>query len=118
MPTYEYECKSCSHHFEAFQAISEEPIKICPECGKDVRRLIFGGAGVIFKGSGFYVTDKNKSSTSRSDKKADTAADSGGGSTATAAVDSASPKSPEASGGTEQKKPDSGEKAVPSSKTA
>ena len=116
MPTYEYECKSCSHHFEAFQAISEEPIKICPECGKDVRRLIFGGAGVIFKGSGFYVTDKNKSSTSRSDKKSDTAADSGGGSTA--AADSGSSKRPAASSGAEQKKPDSGEKAVPSSKTA
>ena len=61
MPTYEYECKSCSHCFETFQAMSDPPLKICPECGKEVRRLIFGGAGVIFKGSGFYVTDKSKS---------------------------------------------------------
>jgi putative FmdB family regulatory protein len=60
MPTYEYECKECSHSFEVFQAMSDEPLKICPRCGKEVRRLIFGGAGVIFKGSGFYVTDKNK----------------------------------------------------------
>ena len=60
MPTYEYECRDCSHSFEAFQAMSDEPLKTCPECGKEIRRLIFGGTGVIFKGSGFYVTDKNK----------------------------------------------------------
>ena len=60
MPTYEYECKSCGHNFETFQAITDEPVKTCPKCGADVRRLIFGGTGVIFKGSGFYVTDKNK----------------------------------------------------------
>jgi len=58
MPTYEYECKSCGHTFEVFQSMSDEPLKICDKCGKEVRRLIFGGAGVIFKGSGFYVTDK------------------------------------------------------------
>jgi len=61
MPTYEYECKSCSHNFEVFQSMSDAPLKDCPECGKEVRRLIFGGTGVIFKGSGFYVTDKSKS---------------------------------------------------------
>ena len=61
MPTYEYECKSCGHGFEIFQAMSDDPVKDCPECGKEVRRLIFGGAGVIFKGSGFYVTDKSNS---------------------------------------------------------
>jgi putative FmdB family regulatory protein len=60
MPTYEYECKKCSHCFEVFQSMSDEPVKICPKCGNDVRRLIFGGVGVIFKGSGFYVTDKDK----------------------------------------------------------
>ena len=64
MPTYEYECKSCSHSFEVFQSMSDPPLKDCPECGKEVRRLIFGGTGVIFKGSGFYVTDKGKSSRS------------------------------------------------------
>jgi putative FmdB family regulatory protein len=60
MPTYEYECKECGHGFEVFQAMSDQPVKECPECGKEVRRLIFGGTGVIFKGSGFYVTDKGK----------------------------------------------------------
>ncbi|MDR2965229.1 MAG: hypothetical protein LBU88_05595 [Treponema sp.] len=58
MPTYEYECKSCSHGFEVFQSMSDNPLKDCPKCGKEIRRLIFGGSGVIFKGSGFYVTDK------------------------------------------------------------
>jgi len=70
MPTYEYECKSCSHSFEVFQSMSDPPIKDCPECGKEVRRLIFGGTGVIFKGSGFYVTDKGKGSGKTETKSA------------------------------------------------
>jgi len=65
MPTYEYECKTCAHRFEAFQAMSDEPIKKCPECGKAVRRLVSGGAGVIFKGSGFYVTDKQEKASAK-----------------------------------------------------
>ncbi|MDR1175402.1 MAG: zinc ribbon domain-containing protein [Treponema sp.] len=60
MPTYGYECKSCGHSFDVFQNMSDEPLKTCPRCGKDVRRLINGGTGIIFKGSGFYVTDKGK----------------------------------------------------------
>ena len=63
MPTYEYECKSCKHNFDVFQSMKDEPIKVCPECGKAVRRLINGGNGVIFKGNGFYVTDKGSGST-------------------------------------------------------
>ena len=57
MPTYEYECESCGHCFERFQRMSEPPIKRCPKCRKKVRRLLGTGAGVIFKGSGFYETD-------------------------------------------------------------
>jgi putative FmdB family regulatory protein len=68
MPTYEYECKSCSHTFEAFQSMNDQPLKECPKCGNEVRRLIFGGAGVIFKGSGFYVTDKGKNTTAAASK--------------------------------------------------
>jgi len=71
MPTYEYECKKCSHRFEVFQSMSDEPIKKCPECGKEVRRLVSGGAGVIFKGSGFYVTDKQKKKEEGKEKKAE-----------------------------------------------
>ena len=69
MPTYEYECKTCSHSFEVFQAMSDEPLKVCPKCKKELRRLIFGGAGVIFKGPGFYVTDKNKARTASAAQK-------------------------------------------------
>jgi len=58
MPTYGYECKSCHHNFDVFQNINDNPIETCPKCQKQVRRLINGGMGVIFKGSGFYVTDK------------------------------------------------------------
>jgi len=75
MPTYEYECKSCGHAFEVFQAMSDQPLKDCPECGKEVRRLIFGGTGVIFKGSGFYVTDKGKGG--KADSKASKKPESG-----------------------------------------
>jgi putative FmdB family regulatory protein len=65
MPTYEYECKKCSHRFEVFQSMSDEPVKKCPECGKEVRRLVSGGIGVIFKGSGFYVTDKQEKASTK-----------------------------------------------------
>jgi putative FmdB family regulatory protein len=74
MPTYGYECKSCGHVFDVFQHMSDEPLKVCPQCGKELRRLINGGAGVIFKGSGFYVTDKKgppSSGTSKPQAKPD-----------------------------------------------
>ena len=58
MPTYEYECAACSHHFEALQSIMARPLRKCPACGKTrAHRLISAGAGLIFKGSGFYCTD-------------------------------------------------------------
>src|SRR5262245_29713976 len=58
MPTYEYKCDACGAAFEKFQSIKAAPIKKCPSCGKNrVRRLIGTGAGLIFKGSGFYITD-------------------------------------------------------------
>lgn len=62
MPTYEYECDSCSYKFERFQLITAEPVKTCPKCSASVRRLIGTGAGIIFKGSGFYQTDYRSSS--------------------------------------------------------
>lgn len=58
MPTYEYECDSCGHGFETVQKMMDEPLKICPKCGKSLRRVLSGGIGISFKGSGFYVTDK------------------------------------------------------------
>ena len=62
MPTYDYECQSCGHVFEYFQSMSDEPLSECPKCGKGVKRLIGGGMGIIFKGSGFYVTDNRSAS--------------------------------------------------------
>jgi putative FmdB family regulatory protein len=63
MPTYEYQCDKCGHRFEKFQSMTAAPIRKCPSCGKNaVRRLISGGAGLIFKGSGFYITDYRDSS--------------------------------------------------------
>ena len=56
MPTYDYECPS-GHRFELFQKMSDEPVAACPECGKDAKRQISGGAGFLFKGEGFYITD-------------------------------------------------------------
>jgi putative FmdB family regulatory protein len=70
MPTYEYECKSCGHTFDVFQNIRDEPVKICPQCGREVRRIIHGGTGIIFKGSGFYVTDKAKGAAAKPGGKA------------------------------------------------
>ncbi|MBP9900541.1 MAG: zinc ribbon domain-containing protein [Verrucomicrobiota bacterium] len=52
MPTYEYECGSCGHHFEKSQSMSARPLKACPQCGRPVRRLIGAGAGLILKGGG------------------------------------------------------------------
>ena len=58
MPTYDYKCDACGHAFELFQSIKAQPVKRCPSCGKSkVKRLIGTGAGLIFKGSGFYITD-------------------------------------------------------------
>ncbi|MDA0747120.1 MAG: zinc ribbon domain-containing protein [bacterium] len=58
MPTYDFECKACGHAFEQFQSMTAKPLRVCPECGKRaVDRLIGTGAGLLFKGSGFYITD-------------------------------------------------------------
>ena len=64
MPTYEYACQKCGHQFEQFQSMRDEPLKKCPKCGKAaLKRLVGSGAGLIFKGTGFYITDyKNKGS--------------------------------------------------------
>ncbi len=64
MPTYDYACTHCNHKFEVLQSITAAPLRKCPECGRrSLRRLIGGGAGVIFKGSGFYGTDYRNGSS-------------------------------------------------------
>ena len=68
MPTYEYECGACQHHFERKQRFDEEPIAMCPECQSKARRVIHS-APIIFKGSGFYITDSRGGSSSGSSGK-------------------------------------------------
>ncbi len=69
MPVYEYECDNCSLRFEKMQRFSEDPVRLCPDCGGPVHRVI-QPVGVIFKGSGFYVTDnRGKSSTMPASKR-------------------------------------------------
>lgn len=70
MPTYEYACPKCGHQFEQFQSMRDEPLKQCPKCKKSgVKRLVGGGAGLIFKGTGFYITDYKKKSGGDSSPK-------------------------------------------------
>jgi putative FmdB family regulatory protein len=58
MPTYEYRCQKCGHQFDVFhRKITDRTHEKCPECGGRAKRLISGGAGLVFKGSGFYITD-------------------------------------------------------------
>ena len=76
MPTYEYACENCGHQFEQFQSITARPLRKCPNCGKlSLQRLIGAGAGIIFKGSGFYETDYRSESykkAAESEKKSTT----------------------------------------------
>ena len=78
MPTYEYKCTSCGHTFEAVQSMNDKPLSRCPKCKSAVRRVINGGMGIIFKGSGFYTTDYKKSSalTGGNGKKAESSSSS------------------------------------------
>jgi len=80
MPTYEYKCDACGYEFERFQSIMAAPIKRCPQCGKSkVRRLISTGAGLIFKGSGFYITDyRDKSYTDKAKAESGSASNGDG----------------------------------------
>lgn len=71
MPTYDYRCNACEHQWEEFQPITAKPKRKCPECGKlKAKRLIGTGAGVIFKGSGFYQTDYRSSSYKKGEQAA------------------------------------------------
>jgi putative FmdB family regulatory protein len=67
MPTYEYQCKNCGHELEEFQSMTEPPLTHCPNCDtENLARIMGAGAGVIFKGTGFYLTDYRKSGASPS----------------------------------------------------
>ncbi|HEX9885714.1 MAG TPA: FmdB family zinc ribbon protein [Longimicrobiales bacterium] len=97
MPTYDYRCAE-GHQFEVFQRMSDEPVTTCPECGARAERRISGGAGFIFKGEGFYITDsrskefKEKAMAESGGGGGETKADASGGSKDAAAGSSPDPK--------------------------
>ena len=96
MPTYEYECTKCAHLFEAYQSMVDAPLKKCPKCSGKVKRLIGTGAGILFKGKGFYQTDY-RSTAYHSSAKADSASSSASASTSsTSSSSSASTTTPAA----------------------
>lgn len=110
MPTYVYGCDACGHQFERFQKFSDEPIRVCPECQHTVRR-IFQPAGIVFKGSGWHVTDYKRSGSaggsdgedkaaknteSKTESKAEAKSDSKN-SDSTSTASSGAPSSPAAS---------------------
>ena len=75
MPTYDYDCSACGETFEIFQSMSAPLVEACPNCGGKVQRRIYGGAGLIFKGTGFYLTDYKKQNASGANGKKDEAGD-------------------------------------------
>ena len=101
MPTYEYVCEKCGHQFEKFQSISAKPLAVCPEelCAQKkwgkgkVKRAISGGAGLIFKGSGFYITDYRSDKYKEAAKK-DSAPASSSGDSKSATKNDSKPAAP------------------------
>jgi putative FmdB family regulatory protein len=87
MPTYEYVCEKCGHQFELFQSMNDKPLAVCPEdlCARKrwgkgrVKRLLGTGGGLIFKGSGFYITDYRSEKYKEAAKKEKPAASPSGG---------------------------------------
>jgi putative FmdB family regulatory protein len=103
MPTYDYVCDACGHVWEEFQSITSEPTSKCPECNKKkARRRIGPGAGIIFKGSGFYQTDYRSDSYKKSADADSKAAGGGGESKSEGKSDSKGSQSGSGSGGTEK----------------
>jgi putative FmdB family regulatory protein len=77
LPTYEYRCPQ-GHEFEKFQRMTEPPVAACPECGEDAERILSGGAGLLFKGEGFYITDYRSESYRKAAEKEKGAKPDGG----------------------------------------
>jgi putative FmdB family regulatory protein len=114
MPTYDYSCDACDHSFEVFESIMAEPQSKCPKCKKKKLRRLFGaGAGLVFKGSGFYQTDYRSESYKKSaaaDKPASDRSSSSAGSSAPVESKSSTPaKSDSGDSGGSPKKAKSGD---------
>ena len=93
MPTYSYRCQACKHEFEEFQKITDLPVKECPKCGGLVMRVITGGAGLIFKGAGFYITDNRSSAYKKAASSEGSSSSTPSPSTSPASPSSTSPSS-------------------------
>jgi putative FmdB family regulatory protein len=99
MPTYDYVCEGCEHKFEHFQSMSSRRLRKCPDCGEPkLERLIGGGSGLIFKGSGFYETDYKRSGRGAPRSSKDGSSEDGS-SKDSSSKDSSSSKSAPAGGG-------------------
>ncbi len=92
MPTYDYRCPE-GHEFEVFQKMSDDPEAECPECGKPAERVISGGAGFLFKGEGFYITDYRSDEYKKKAAKESPSEGSGGGSSSGSSSSGSSPSS-------------------------
>ena len=77
MPTYDYRCRKCGHQFELFHSIKDDTPKRCPKCKGRAQRVPSSGAGLLFKGSGFYITDYRSSAYKEKAKKDSPGGDSG-----------------------------------------
>jgi putative FmdB family regulatory protein len=114
MPTYDYVCDACHHEFELFQSITAAPERKCPECGrKKLKRLIGTGAGIIFKGSGFYATDYRSESYKKgaaAEKETAGSTSSGGSSNGNGKAEGPGKKEKAATGATKSAKGSAKEK--------
>lgn len=105
MPTYDYVCGACEHAFEHFQSMTSRRLRKCPACGKPkLDRLVGSGAGVIFKGSGFYETDYKRSGKKPSSEKSGSSSGGGSSSEASSAKSDSAPKSKDTSASKSDKK--------------
>ncbi len=105
MPTYDYRCNKCEHEWELFQSIKAEPVKKCPACGKSAAKRVIGpGAGIIFRGSGFYQTDYRSDGYKKAaaaDKKSSDVSSGGDSKSSSGGSDSSSTKKSATKSGSE-----------------
>lgn len=90
MPTYTYECQSCGHRYDAFQSMKADPDTECPQCKGRVERVFGAGTGIVFKGSGFYVTDYKKGGSGESSSSSSSSATTSASSSSSAPAASGS----------------------------
>jgi len=103
MPIYGYRCTECGHELEVLQSMSAEPLKVCPECGGALRKLLYP-VGVQFKGSGFYTTDYRNGGSGKSKSDSDSGSSSSSSSESTGSTGSSSSSESNSSSSSSEKK--------------